>query len=323
MKLGLLLWNQDATWPEVVDAARRADSLGYDSLWMWDHLYSIAGDGVDPYRPIFEGWTSISALAALTSHIRLGLLVGSNPIRNPGLVAKMATTLDHISDGRAIVGLGAGWFELEHAAHGIEFGSGFGERLGWLDESVAIIRGLLDGEIVNHVSDKYRFVDTRHAPRPVQPHLPILIGGNGLRKTLRTVAKYADMWNTMGAVVDVAQRDAVLREHCQVVGRDESQIERTLELKPIIRDDPAEAERVWAAALGRAGTVPTAIRNAWLGTPQQVAERLQPYRTLGVDTIIAELPAPYDAETIERLAKEVSPMVEGRSTDPIQRAATP
>ena len=313
MKLGLLLWNQDATWPEVVSAARRADSLGYDSVWMWDHLYSIAGDGVDPYRPIFEGWTSMSALAALTSHIRLGLLVGSNPIRNPGLVAKMAATLDHISNGRAIVGLGAGWFELEHAAHGIEFGSGFGERLTWLDESVGIIRGLLDGETVNHQSDKYHFVDARHAPRPVQARLPIMVGGNGLKKTLRTVAKYADLWNTMGAVDDVALRDHVLREHCTVVGRDQSDIERTLEFKPIIRDDPAEAERVWAAALERAGTHPDAIRNAWLGSPQQIAERLEPYASLGFETVIIELPAPYDPETIERLATEVKPMVEARS----------
>jgi alkanesulfonate monooxygenase SsuD/methylene tetrahydromethanopterin reductase-like flavin-dependent oxidoreductase (luciferase family) len=313
VKLGLLLWNQDATWPEVVSAARRADSLGYDSVWMWDHLYSIAGDGVDPYRPIFEGWTSISALAALTSRIRLGLLVGSNPIRNPGLVAKMATTLDHISGGRAIVGLGAGWFELEHLAHGIQFGSGFGERLTWLDESVGIIRGLLDGETVNHASDKYHFVNARHAPRPVQARLPIMVGGNGLKKTLRTVARYADMWNTMGVVADVALRDGALREHCTVVGRDQAAIERTLEFKPIIRDDPAEAERVWAAALARAGTHPDAIRNAWLGTPRQIAERLDPYAALGFDTVIIELPAPYDAETIERLATEVKPMVEARS----------
>jgi alkanesulfonate monooxygenase SsuD/methylene tetrahydromethanopterin reductase-like flavin-dependent oxidoreductase (luciferase family) len=310
MKLGLLLWNQDATWNEVVDAARRADRLGYDSVWMWDHLYSIAGDGVDPYRPIFEGWTSISALAALTERVRLGLLVGANGLRNPGLVAKMAATLDHISDGRAIVGLGAGWFEIEHTAHGIPFGASVGERLDWLDQSARIIRGLLDGETVTHRSEKYDFVDARHAPRPVQTHLPILIGGNGLKKTLRTVATYADMWNTMGAVGDVANREAVLREHCVAVGRDQAAIERTLEFKPIIRDDPEEAKRVWAECLARAGTVPEVIRNAWLGSPADIAERIQPYRDLGFDTMIVELPAPYDAETIERLATEVVPLLE-------------
>jgi len=193
VKLGLLLWNQDSTWSEVVEAAQRADRLGYDSVWMWDHLYSIAGDGIDPYRPIFEGWTSISALAALTERVRLGLLVGANGFRNPGLVAKMAVTLDHISNGRAIVGLGAGWFELEHTAHGIPFGASVGERLGWLDDSVAIIRGLLDGESVTRRSAHYDVVSARHAPRPIQAHLPILVGGNGLTRTLRTVATRADM----------------------------------------------------------------------------------------------------------------------------------
>ncbi|HTS14684.1 MAG TPA: LLM class flavin-dependent oxidoreductase [Candidatus Sulfotelmatobacter sp.] len=310
MKLGLLLWNQDAAWSTVVDAAQRADRNGYDMLLMWDHLYSIAGDGVDPYRPIFEGWTSISALAALTEHVHLGLLVGSNPVRNPGLLAKMAVTLDHISNGRALVGLGAGWFELEHTAHGIEFGSGFGERLDWLDQSVGIIRRLIDGETVDHESAKYHFSGARHAPRPVQPHLPILVGGNGLKKTLRTVARYADLWNTMGPVDDVAHRDAVLREHCVAVGRDTNRIERTLEFKPLIRDDQAEAERVWAEVLANAGTTPPMIRNAWLGSPAQIVARMAPYRALGFDTMIAELPAPYDPETIERLATEVKPLAE-------------
>jgi len=310
VKLGLLLWNQDSSWPEIVAAAQRADRLGYDSVWMWDHLYSIAGDGVDPYRPIFEGWTSISALAALTEHVRLGLLVGANAFRNPGLVAKMAVTLDHISNGRAIIGLGAGWFELEHTAHGIPFGASVGERLGWLDESVAIVRGLVDGESVTRRSSHYDVVDARHAPRPVQAHLPILIGGNGLKRTLRTVAARADLWNTMGAVEDVAHRDAVLREHCLAVGRDQAAIERTLELKPIIRDDPAEAQRVWTDCLARAGTVPEAISNTWLGSPADIAERFRPYRALGFDTMIVELPAPYDAETIERLATEVAPLID-------------
>jgi alkanesulfonate monooxygenase SsuD/methylene tetrahydromethanopterin reductase-like flavin-dependent oxidoreductase (luciferase family) len=310
VKLGLLLWNQDAAWPTVVDAAQRADRVGYDMVLMWDHLYSIAGDGVDPYRPIFEGWTSISALAALTERCHLGLLVGSNPIRNPALVAKMAVTLDHISNGRAMVGLGAGWFELEHTANGIPFGSGFGERLDWLEESVSMIRALIDGETVTHSSAKYQLEAARHAPRPIQAHLPILVGGNGVKKTLRTVARHADLWNTMGPAADVATRDQVLREHCVSVGRDTSAIERTLEFKPIIRDDLAEAERVWAESLANAGTTPTLIRNAWLGSPAQIVERMRPYRALGFETMIAELPAPYDPETIERLALEVKPMAE-------------
>ena len=142
VKLGVLLWNQQTTWDDYEAAARRVDELGYDHLWAWDHLYAIFGD---PYQPFFEGWTTLAAWAKVTSRARLGLLVGANTFRNPGLVARMAMTLDHASAGRAILGIGGAWFELEHSAHGIEFGSGFGERLEWLDESVSAMRTLLDG----------------------------------------------------------------------------------------------------------------------------------------------------------------------------------
>ena len=129
----------------MLDTARRVDELGYDHLWAWDHLYAIFGD---PYQPIFEGWSTLAAWAMATKRTRLGLLVGANTFRNPGLVAKTATTLDHISNGRAILGIGGAWMEPEHRAHGIDFGSGFGQRLDWLDESVAAIRPLLDGKSV-------------------------------------------------------------------------------------------------------------------------------------------------------------------------------
>ena len=137
VKLGILLWTQAATWPEMLDAAKRVDRLGYAHLWTWDHLYAIFGD---PYQPIFEGWSLLNAWARETEQTRLGLLVGANTFRNPGVVAKTATTLDHASDGRAILGIGGAWMEPEHRAHGIEFGTGFGQRLDWLDESVAAMR---------------------------------------------------------------------------------------------------------------------------------------------------------------------------------------
>ena len=132
VRLGVLLWNQATDWPSYEDAARRVDKLGYDHLWAWDHLYAIFGD---PQQPIFEGWMSLAAWAKVTQRVRLGLLVGANTFRNPGLIAKLATTLDHMSDGRAILGIGGAWFETEHDANGIEFGSGFGERLDWMDEA--------------------------------------------------------------------------------------------------------------------------------------------------------------------------------------------
>ena len=126
LKPGILLWSQGASWPDLLDAAKRVDRLGYTHLWTWDHLYAIFGD---PYQPIFEGWSLLAAWARETTQTRLGLLVGANTFRNPGLVAKTAATLDHVSDGRAILGIGGAWMDLEHQAHGIDFGSGFGQRL--------------------------------------------------------------------------------------------------------------------------------------------------------------------------------------------------
>ena len=145
VRLGVLLWSQATDWPSFEAAAKRVDELGYDSLWTWDHLYAIFGD---PYQPIFEGYAALAAWSKVTTRAKLGLLVGANTFRNPGLVANLITTIDHASDGRAICGIGGAWFELEHTVHGIEFGSGFGERLDWLDESVAALRALLDGEEV-------------------------------------------------------------------------------------------------------------------------------------------------------------------------------
>ena len=156
------------------------------------------------------------------------------------------TTIDHISDGRAILGIGGAWFEEEHTAHGIEFGSGFGERLDWMDESVAAMRALLDGEAVSSPAEgRYRFKDLVLQPRPLQEHLPIMIGGSGEKKTLRTVARYADQWNAMGSVEKLRHKVEVLRGHCEAVGRDPTEIAFTVGCKPIIRDTEAEARRVW------------------------------------------------------------------------------
>jgi alkanesulfonate monooxygenase SsuD/methylene tetrahydromethanopterin reductase-like flavin-dependent oxidoreductase (luciferase family) len=310
-KLGVLLWNQATDWPAYENAARRVDELGYEHLWAWDHLYAIFGD---PYQPIFEGYSTLNAWAKVTSRVRLGLLVGANTFRNPGLTAKTAMTLDHVSGGRAILGIGGAWFELEHTAYGIEFGSGFGERLTWLDEATGAMRSLLDGDSVTSPPDgHYRFEDLRLLPGPIQPRLPIMIGGSGLRKTLRTVAKYADMWNAMGSVEKLRHADEVLRQHCADVGRDTAQIERTAGCKPIIRDTEAEARRAWEAQMAHNRTPMADVEDDdtfWVGTPAQVAEKMIERRELGFGSFIAELAAPFDDETLERWIGEVRPMVD-------------
>jgi len=297
MRFGAQPWSQATDWPDLRDVALATERAGWDAVYTWDHLMAIQG----PWRqPIFEGWAVLAAWAALTSRIRIGLMVGANTFRNPG---HTAATLDHISNGRAILAIGGAWFEREHEAHGIDFGAGVGERLDRLDEAVMLMRRLLDGETIDHAGRFYTFKDAVHAPLPIQAHLPILIGGSGPKKTLRTVAAYADAWNTSGAPDEFAARDAILVAHCADVGRDPAQIERTVSFPIIIRDDPADAEGALRALLDHnhidtLGDIPNL-----LGSPDAIAERLRPYRELGMVEVVVRLPAPFDAETIERIGE--------------------
>ena len=310
-RLGILLWSQATGWDDFERAATRIDALGYDHLWTWDHLYAIFGD---PYQPIFEGYATLAAWAKVTRKSRLGLLVGANTFRNPGLVAKLVTTIDHISGGRAILGIGGAWFEQEHAEYGIEFGASPGTRLTWMDEAVGAMRALLDGEPVTSPPDgRYDFKDLRMLPEPVQDHLPIMIGGAGERKTLRSVAKHADMWNAMGSVEKLRHKVSVLRVHCETVGRDFDQIELTVGCKPIIRSTEAEARKLWESQMAHNRTPMANVENDdtfWVGTPEQVAQEMIDRKALGFGTFIAELAAPFDDETIERWIGEVKPMVD-------------
>jgi alkanesulfonate monooxygenase SsuD/methylene tetrahydromethanopterin reductase-like flavin-dependent oxidoreductase (luciferase family) len=311
IKFGILAWNQYTDWPSLERVGMRVDELGYDSLWTWDHLYPIVGD---PKGPIFEGYLTLAAWAERTERVALGLMVGANTFRNPALVAKMITTLDHISGGRAILGIGGAWFETEHQAYGIDFGSGFGERLDWLHEAVGIMRGMLLGE----EPSGERFYTTRRVrndPPPVQDRVPILIGGGGERKTLRTVATYADAWNIGGSLDEVRRKDEVLRRWCREVGRDESEIERTLGGgTPLIRDDPDEARRV-AREIGRRNGGSNGPDLA--GTPEDVARALDGFVELGFRHIYFDVPAPFDDETLERLITEVKPLVEERAREAV------
>ena len=299
-RFGLQLWSQQTDWPGFRDAALRAEATGWDSVWTWDHVLAIFG----PWKqPILEGWGVLSALGPLTSRIRLGLMVGANTFRNPGLTAKLAMTLDHVSGGRAVLGIGGAWFEREHEAFGIDFHSGHGERLDRLDEAVMLMRRLLDGERFSHEGRFYTFTDALCEPRPIQTHLPILVGGSGPRKTLRTVALRADGWNTGGSVEQVTAVLAVLAEHCEAVGRDIAAIEKTISFPIIIRDDRAAAAARYQGLLDHNGITEMDGTPILLGTPTQVADALRPYVALGFETVIVRMPAPYDRETIDRMAQ--------------------
>lgn len=302
LKFGFLVWPQYTGWKSLMDTGALIDSLGFDYIWTWDHLYPIRGSHEGP---IFEGYMTLAGWAAVTKNARIGLLVGANPFRNPGLVAKTVTALDHLSGGRAILGIGGAWFETEHRAFGIDFGSSVGERLDWLDEAVMIMRGMLDGTRPSG-RKHYAARDVVNNPPPVQKRLPILVGGGGERKTLATVARYADIWNVGGAVESVRHKDEVLRRWCKEVGRDESEIERTLGAGAIVlRKTAADARRV---AEGM-----TRNNSGWQGAPEmvgtaeEVAEHLAPFLEVGFHTIGLDLPTPHDHETLQLIKDELAP----------------
>lgn len=306
MRFGAAFWIQRTDWPELRDACLEVERAGWDSLWLDDHLLSDEGDWRDPK---LEGWASLAAVAVLTERVRLGPLVSANTFRPPGLTAKLATTLDALSNGRAVLGLGGGWFEREHDAFGIEFGAGFGERLDRLDEATGLIRRLLDGETVDHDGRFYTMHEAVCTPRPVQARLPILIGGSGPNKTLRTTARYADIWNGYGDPAEIERVSGVLRERCEEVGRPFEAIERTVTTHIVVRDSAEEAATAWAETARRHGIEDRqgpdgGDRSLTIaGSPEEVAAYLAGYRAIGVGEVILVFRHPFDLETIGRIGE--------------------
>ena len=217
-KVGLHFYQEHTTVPDLRRTWREADGLGVDSIWPLDHFFPLNGD---PNGASFEGWTLLAAMAIETEHSQLGVMVTGNPYRNPDLLADMARTVDHLSGGRAILGIGAGWSERDFREYGFEYGTG-PDRLRRLEESLQRIRARLP----------------RLNPPPIGP-LPILIGGGGEKVTLRLVVQHADMWNTFGPLETWTAKNAVLDDWCARVGRDPAGIERTVFLQ-----DLAELERL-------------------------------------------------------------------------------
>jgi probable F420-dependent oxidoreductase len=206
-KVGVQLWPQHTSVAALRDAARRIDAAGLDSLWTWDHFYPLSGE---PDGDHFEGWTLLTAMACDTERVTVGLLVASTGYRNPHLMADMARTLDHVSEGRAVIGVGAGWFQRDYDEYEFPFGTP-GARLHDLEGNLYRMRR--------------RIAELRPAPIG---RLPILVGGGGEKVTLRIVARFADMWNGYGPPEDFARKNAVLDDWCERLGRDPSEIERTV-----------------------------------------------------------------------------------------------
>ncbi|HYT25575.1 MAG TPA: LLM class F420-dependent oxidoreductase [Actinomycetota bacterium] len=296
------------TYPGVPDAelfervaaiATTAEQAGFDSLWVMDHLYQIRTVG-PPTDPMLESYTLLGALAARTERARLGALVTGVTYRNPALLAKIVTTLDVISSGRAILGIGAAWNEDEHAGYGFDFPPP-GERLDRLEEALRICRAMFTEEAPTVAGRHARIQGALNRPRPVTPGgPPILVGGGGERRTLRLVARYADACNLFGDVATIRRKLEVLDRHCQEVGRDPAEISRTRLGTLVISPTAGEAARR-AEQLRVAMGVDEATFGAMVvaGDPDAVAEQVAAYLDAGLDGLMFNMPG---AETLEPVA---------------------
>lgn len=210
IKVGVQLHPQRVTYDQYAEAVKTSEALGVDSIWNWDHFFPLYGAGIDNH---FEGWTLLTAIAVLTERVEIGTLVTCNSYRNPTLLTHMANTVDHISHGRLILGIGAGWFEKDYVEFGYEFGT-VGSRLRDLAEAMPVIKARMKNEV----------------PAPVRDPIPIMIGGGGEKVTLKITAQYADLWNGFGPPETFAHKNEVLDNWCREFGRDPAEIERTVSL---------------------------------------------------------------------------------------------
>jgi len=290
------------TYPDTADAdifgsvvaqAKAAEAAGFDRVFVMDHFYQLPGIGA-PGEPMFECYTMLSALAQHTSTVRLSALVTGITYRHPTLLAKAITALDHVSGGRATLGLGAGWFELEHDSLGYEFGT-FTDRFEKLEEALQIIGPMLKGETVSLDGKHYRVTDAVNSPPPIS-QIPIMIGGSGEKKTLRMVAQYADESNlSSGAIEEIPRKLEALAAHCERLGRDRSEIKVTKLQMALVAPTLEEAEADLRAIAGTKGWSEEVVEMAKgiliYGDPDTVGERLQACMDTGIDGITISLPA--------------------------------
>lgn len=289
----------------LTESARLAESSGFDSFWVMDHLVQIPYVG-RAEEPMLESWSTISFLAGATRKIRLGSLVTGNIYRSPALLAKASSTLDVLSGGRLFMGIGAGWYEAESAAYGIPHFTR-GERLKRLDEAVQIILGMWAHEKFSFDGSFYHVKDAYCNPKPVQkPHPPLLIGGSGEKVTLKIVAKYGDACNLFGGPKTVARKLQKLKEHCATVGRKYDEILKTTLTSVIIADDESRVNSLVGSKMGNA-TKEEAEERAIFGTPAVVRSKVKEYLNEGVDYMIFNLQAGREKEMLSLLAEEVIP----------------
>ena len=268
------LWlGPEQTWDELVGSAVFAERAGWDGLWVEDHFMP---DSEPLTAPRLEGWTSITAVAARTQRVRVGVLVTGNTYRHPAVLANMAATVDHISEGRLVFGIGAGWQMSEHRAYGIELPA-VGERLARLDEACQVIRLLHGRERSDFEGRFYRLVDAPCEPKPVQRPLPLLIGGSGEKTLMRIAARYADEWNCWGLPEVMAHKVQVFDRHCLEIERDPRTIKRSTQALVFMSDD-ATRLKSWRSEVSEMPRI--------IGTPAEVLDVIGRYVEIGLDEFI-------------------------------------
>jgi F420-dependent oxidoreductase-like protein len=293
----------DGEGAETVETLRRlvgrVEDCGFDSFWVMDHFHQIRNVG-EPQEPMLESWTTQSLVAGLTTKIKLGTLVTGIVYRHPSVLAKVGATLDVLSKGRLYMGIGAAWNVDEATAYGIPFPP-LKERMQRLEEAVQIIKKMWTEDRTTFDGKFYQIRDAYCNPKPIQkPHPPIMIGGSGERRTLKIVAKYADACNLFGSAETVKRKLAILREHCQSVGRDYDSIVKSKLSKVVIDED---GERI-AEALKN---VPEERRRESLisGTPEEVRRQVEAFEDAGIEYLIVNLEPQRESQALELFAQKV------------------
>jgi F420-dependent oxidoreductase-like protein len=291
-------------WPQPTQSfdtmkslAEHVEKTGWDGLWLADHFMPNAEDTTAPWP---EAWTTLSALAAVIPRIRIGTLVSGNTYRHPAILAKMAATVDHISGGRVVLGLGSGWQENEHEKYGIPFYT-VNSRLRRLDEACQVINRLFLEDSVDFEGEFYQLKDAPLVPKPVQSKLPLMIGGGGEKVTLKITAKHADEWNVWGTVETLINKMKILDRHCDDIGRDPSQIQRSAVALMFLTDDEKFAKKMSSTEGGQATIA---------GNVNQVQDIVGAYKEAGVNELIVPDFTMRDdkLEILDKLINEVAPV---------------
>ena len=304
VKFGLFYPQVGQSFDVYRDRAQLAEKLGYDSVFCVDHLWQRGMPEVDH----LEAWTLLSALAAVTERIRLGGLVLCSSYRNPALLAKMVSSLDHVSGGRVVLGIGAGWMDEEYRGYGYPFPSTL-QRIEQLDEALEIIKRMFGDEPADFQGKYYTVDKAYNKPAAVQkPHPPILIGGGGEKHMLKVVARHADIWNCPNNhALKFDRRLKALHKHCEDLGRDPADIEVSEQCFIVVGENEEDFKKKWEVANMMLGSAFDLEKTAFRGTPEQVVEQLQQRVQQGV-TFFTFLSGDFHApETLELIAKEVIP----------------